>query len=361
MKALKILNNQQGMMAMMGAMIFTIAITTTLSTFYVYTLNQAKYHARIKEAYQLINIMESFATATRKAYDMGMSANASAAPCPDGSAPQQVTGATGKYFCSNNSPVCFKREDTGDEYCSTVSFASNVTIEKKTSYAEAKTKSFLKTWRKGLNDFYLSPGLKNRVLDSSTVLSSVIKRPSLLDWLAPSEAFAQYQQEAPVSYTYPNPTSTPAQIDGRTTTTTSALPTATPVGGGVTYPGETSTVSYIDCNHGMFGAVCTVVTNGDTGQQAKGTSEQNTGDSAVAGQTSPKSGVYGGGGSTGETPTVTCSSLPPSNSYCSYCKTGQFCPSVGGKPGQRGGLQLKRDGQYIGQPLPVRQKFSIIM
>ncbi len=379
MKAFKVLNNQSGMMAMMGAMMFTIAITTTLSTFYVYTLNQAKYHARIKEAYQLINIMESFATATRKAYDMGMSANAQGGNCPSapgtpGVAPTAIPGAAGKVYCPSSTATCFKREDTNEEYCSTVSFASNVTIHKKTSYAETKAKSFLKSWRKGLNEFYLSPGLKQRTIDSDTILSNVIQKPRLLDWLAP-KAYAQLNNEGSgydrQGEVRPVPTTTP----GETGVTQPMI-----VPPGQTHPGvgggAVTSVSYVNCGLSENGSMCTSTTGGGTGTNASSGGEQKGADAtgsdksgassnAVGDGITPDSIAAGGSGSTtnsGGYAVVTCQEMPAGNAYCSYCRPGQFCPSVGGTPGSDSeGISVRRDGVEVRKPLQIRQKFSIIM
>ena len=62
-------NNQDGMTTLVTVMVTSMAIVILMSTFYIYTVNQSKYHARIREAYQMINVMESFAAASRKAYD----------------------------------------------------------------------------------------------------------------------------------------------------------------------------------------------------------------------------------------------------------------------------------------------------
>lgn len=307
MKAFKVLNNQSGMMAMMGAMIFTIAITTTLSTFYVYTLNQAKYHARIKEAYQLINIMESFATATRKAYDMGMSAHAKTQACPNGLSPSLINGTTDKYYCpplASDPQTCFTREDTNEQYCTTISFATaSVEIKKQHSVAEVKTNSFLKKWRKGLNDFYISPGIKDRVVDTST-MAYVMKKPMLLDWLVSS---AQAQQESGGGKSA-SPSPTPINSDGYA-------------------------AGYINCEKR------TICSNAETVQVQPG------------GMPLPSS-------------CPTTMSLAEVARYCNDCREGHstFCPKAGGGSDSRqGGIQVIRKGQEEPSYLPVSQTFSIVM
>lgn len=328
MRVFKVINNQKGMMAMMGAMIFTIAITTTLSTFYVYTLNQAKYHARIKEAYQLINIMESFATATRKAYDMGMSAAAKSENCPDangvpnaGLPPQAINGTSPpKFFCAPTSAsTCFRREDTNEEYCATIQFNANLEIKRQEMYVENNPNSFLKSWRKGLNDFFISPGIKDRIVDTST-MAYVIQRPMLLDWLVSTAHAAQEQYD---DYT------SGKNGDGRIGDTR-VSPTPAPGGGGVTV----SHAGYINCEARK---ICIV--------------------------SYPSPNPVG-------TPIPAPANQCPRDMYneefarlCNNCKDiNQFCPGVGSQPGNEGegGISVTgSDGQS--NPLPARQMFSIVM
>lgn len=327
MKAFKVINNQSGMMAMMGAMIFTIAITTTLSTFYVYTLNQAKYHARIKEAYQLINIMESFATATRKAYDMGMSARANGiaegAPCIAGgsSVLRAVTGTTDKFYCQPQGETCFTREDVNEQYCTAISFtASNVEIKKQKSYAEIKTDSFLKKWRLGLNNFYVSPAIKDRIVDTST-MAYVIRKPQLLDWLT-STAHATDNHSGESNY--------PESIGSPMTANQGSLLENTPTS--PDSPTESGQAASITCSPNYTVRICNLEVS----------------------STQP-------GGSI-QPPVYRCNEFSDPNvvgQYCSDCsRTGQFCSSAGNSEGN-GGIRVERGEDSYN--LPVMQRYSIVM
>jgi hypothetical protein len=425
MKALKVLNNQDGMMAMMGAMMFTIAITTTLSTFYVYSLNQAKYHARIKEAYQLINIMESFATATRKAYDMGMSSRAQGSNCPGtNQPPQSINGSTTNFYCAPpaNQQTCFTREDTREEYCSVISFASNVTIQKHQNVAQINNQLFLQKWRKGLNKFFVSPGIQNRIVDTST-MAYVIQKPRLLDWLT-EKAYAQedkggaqiinmtpidhgdgttsvyYQgvqyrvsnsclgsdealaqcvqaQSNPTRPTqsvqyeegseafcemYPSHSSC---VDNR-----EIVITPTPSPGIGQYP--IIHASYIDCQNRLL---CSPVkdTGGGTGTDIIRTPEENELDVMKNGEAEAQShsqaalvdANHKAGVSSGMTSQNPCTPLSTSQvaQFCSSCAPGtdEFCPSVGNGDKENRGISVRRNGQDVRQPLQIRQKYSIVM
>jgi hypothetical protein len=334
MRVFKVINNQSGMMAMMGAMIFTIAITTTLSTFYVYTLNQAKYHARIKEAYQLINIMESFATATRKAYDMGMSAAAKSENCPDangvpnaGLPPQAINGTSPpKFFCApTNASTCFRREDTNEEYCATIQFNANLQIKRQEMYVENNPNSFLKSWRRGLNDFFISPGIKDRVVDTST-MAYVIQRPMLLDWLVSTAHAVQGQQgEADTGY-IPGENREVGKVGD-----IPALPNPTPGGGGGTIVSHSG---YINCETRK---ICVV---------------------SYPSQTP--------GGTPIPAPASQCPRSMQNEELARFCNNctdnNQFCPGVGSQPGNEGegGITVTgSDGRS--NPLPARQMFSIVM
>ena len=205
-KNIKHLNNESGAMALLGAMVITIAITTILSTFYIYSVNQAKYHGRIKAAYQTMNVMESLASAYRKAYDMGRSAQLTG-NCPAGTLQSPATGQI--EFCFSTTPVCFHREDRSpdqEQFCFNFS-QQQASYQERINEAYAmlnnsldnsldniKTQSNNKLWLARLNGFYESPALKQDMKEVFASRSNSL-RPKLLDWLSFSHNNAYARQQ----------------------------------------------------------------------------------------------------------------------------------------------------------------------
>lgn len=74
------LGNERGAMAILSVVILSFVVVTTLTTVYIYLVNRAKYHSRIREAYQLTHVMEQFGKLTRQAYDTANSISGTLCP-----------------------------------------------------------------------------------------------------------------------------------------------------------------------------------------------------------------------------------------------------------------------------------------
>ncbi|GEM_PF-4551570 len=191
---LKLLRSQEGSMAILGVMMISLAITTLLSSFYIYTVNQAKYHARIKEAYQMINVTERVAAAARKAYDQGMAANDNGENCDGGAAPVEVPAGSGIWICGGAAQeICVEREDAQETYCTTI-FASNaydsVPGLQETYYVRKTDKrpAWAKAWLGKLHAFYddSNPNLKTMEM-LAQAQTRALNKPSLLQVFTKSD------------------------------------------------------------------------------------------------------------------------------------------------------------------------------
>ena len=214
----KLINNESGSTAILGAVIFTIAITTLLSSFYIYSVNQSKGQARIKEGSQMINVMESIATKSRQAYDlaessfeMGRQADLSSlncddgnppqnlggrmhCRCPDTSAPQNVGGGIFACFTAGDRRACITREDSGETFCANMFGAvvsNDTTSIQNVVQREDKRPQWAKKWLSNLNMHFISPALHNTSLEMLARQKQQNIKLKLLDWyFAKKQAFA---------------------------------------------------------------------------------------------------------------------------------------------------------------------------
>jgi hypothetical protein len=96
------LRNEDGAVAIISVIILSLVLVTTLSTLYVYIVNRAKYHARIREVYHRLMVIEQGGKILRQAYSEHEASNQDGASgnCPAGSTYYQVSGKDRPlHFC----------------------------------------------------------------------------------------------------------------------------------------------------------------------------------------------------------------------------------------------------------------------
>ncbi len=105
------LRNQNGVAGVMTVLVISFTIVTTLSTVYVYLVNRSKYHGRIRQAYQMNQVMEEFGKSIRQAYDSAQNGGGCAANNLWPSAT-----ATPRFCFPNGEPGDLKISHLGEEY-----------------------------------------------------------------------------------------------------------------------------------------------------------------------------------------------------------------------------------------------------
>lgn len=86
-------------MAILSVVIMSFVVVTTLTTVYIYLVNRAKYHSRIREAYQLTHVMEEFGKLTRQAYDTASSISGDICPGGQNRTYTAANNITGMNMC----------------------------------------------------------------------------------------------------------------------------------------------------------------------------------------------------------------------------------------------------------------------
>ena len=105
------LDNEEGFMGMMLAMIMSVAIFTILSSVHIYTVNHARFQSGIKEAYIMQTDIENFATIIADAYNKGRDSCTGSGCCTADNVKFLFDGSGG---CAPN--VCIESSG-GREYC----------------------------------------------------------------------------------------------------------------------------------------------------------------------------------------------------------------------------------------------------
>ncbi|MCB0394008.1 MAG: hypothetical protein KDD25_05585 [Bdellovibrionales bacterium] len=96
------LKNEKGVAGVLAVIVISFTIVTTLSTVYIYLVNRAKYHAKIREAYQMSQVMEEFGKSFRQAYDSAQAYGGSAnTTCGTDQTRIPSTAVGGVNFCLN--------------------------------------------------------------------------------------------------------------------------------------------------------------------------------------------------------------------------------------------------------------------
>ena len=121
-------NNQSGVAGVLMTVAISFVIVTTLSTIYVYLVNRAKHQGRIREARQMITIMESLtkvAKSAYEAYEAATMANGGTPDCPGSQTIHTMPGgmriclsASGMGSTLGTDPsTCLGIEYSGTRYC----------------------------------------------------------------------------------------------------------------------------------------------------------------------------------------------------------------------------------------------------
>lgn len=234
------LKNESGAVAILSVVIMSFVVVTTLTTVYIYLVNRAKYHSRIREAYQLTHVMEEFGKLTRQAYD---TANSVTVTCPSGLAKNsaEVLATIGMPMCF---PPCSSAQTDraakecashpavgnmcilhlGKDYCleSTpiVGDAGTASLDHKTNIAQLMIQgskiaqsphSFLNSWYARLDQFFestvaqpIQTASHNHLLPS---LNIKVPLPSAFKWIE-RETYALASGEITSNESSPKSTNT---------------------------------------------------------------------------------------------------------------------------------------------------------
>jgi hypothetical protein len=186
MKYLK--NNESGYVFILSVVFLAGAILTSLSMSYIFTMNRIKYHARIKEAYKLVNVTESAGKTVRAAWDEALAANPLADFTTVAAGMTMSSFSSCSSSCSTSAPgsnMCFDNVDNASmPYCFTVNSAPNsltqVQVQMTEKYANTKLNRFQKFALK-LDRFFDRevPG-KTKVISLDQL---TVSKPTLVGWV----------------------------------------------------------------------------------------------------------------------------------------------------------------------------------
>lgn len=225
-------NREKGAMAIMMVVLVSMVIVTTLSTIYIYIVNRAKYHSRIKEAYQMTHVMEQFGKILAQAYDTAEIVGAG--PCPGG-VNMVTTGGMNLCFPANGTAEgnrCVTHN--GRSYCLTESL-SVASLDNKgfpdfavIDQEKLNSPSYFSTWYARLDRFFESTVADHAVgfSNKAGLMLEARLAPSFTGWLM-REAYA-YTKEGEQTYpspggTYQYPTNPYPTGDGDQTTPTEQI------------------------------------------------------------------------------------------------------------------------------------------
>lgn len=236
-------NERGGMAALLSVITLSMIIVSTLSSFYIYIENRAKYQERIRIGYQMGYVMEDLGRAVIEARLAGMEVE-SGGSCPAGTVarwldctrvclpnvrelegignavPQNVTHAVcvksgnlnrfannSDYYCTYNIGGNYgetrrarcNEHESGGNTPGTAGGGQGVgqldldDIEK-SEVVVKKNKSKIRSWYARLDNFFDTTVVKNVPVVANQIqdkLNQQIKPPTLLGWLIPEKAFAQ--------------------------------------------------------------------------------------------------------------------------------------------------------------------------
>lgn len=178
-----IVKNEKGFTTMMMVSMVSFFMLSTFTTFYVYSINRMKHHSRIREAYNMVSVMEQAGKAVKSAYDRaGGTASTPAAVVAQLNGDRDIRNAD-PNACKCDEPaanICIEDiNDPTEPYCLTIGNANNTNVLEVGSvnsvpknWIGQKTKSFVAK----LNHFFDERGAV--VTDPTT-----IKKPTIVGWL----------------------------------------------------------------------------------------------------------------------------------------------------------------------------------
>ncbi|MES2769238.1 MAG: thrombospondin type-1 domain-containing protein [Bdellovibrionota bacterium] len=226
-----ILNNERGgMAALLSVIVLSLIMVSTLTSFYTYLENRARFQERIRMNYQMGYVVEDISRALMEAHEafLGDPLCTGAAVrwidcaqvCAPSTAGLDVPSGTpanalcvksdnlnkivngAEYFCTYN--VDGNNGETMPAYCSALSASNDrdFTGASATMVAANDTKTKVSNWYSRLDKFFDTTIVRNAPVIAGKmypVLEARIQPPTLLGWMLPQAAVAS----APPGYTSP--------------------------------------------------------------------------------------------------------------------------------------------------------------
>lgn len=269
---ISVMNERGGMAALLSVVVLSMIMVSTLSSFYIYLENRAKFQHRLKMNYQTGFVMEDLSRAVAEAIDSVdtcLAANLMFLDCaqvcgtPTGALPGEVPTGTPALAVCARSNVLNKIVNNADYFCaynvgggSTIpsycaGLASNEIVPSGDEGVmvamhinnDSISKTKITNWYSRLDKFFdttivqNAPMLANQI---SPILEAKLQPPTLLGWMLPQKAYAYNPLGEGGSLFcryYPNdpscaPTTQPPTIDPIPTVepTPTVYPTVSPTG-----------------------------------------------------------------------------------------------------------------------------------
>lgn len=202
LKTFKRVNGEKGGAAIITVVIMAFVMVTTLSTVYVYLVNRAKYHQRIKNAYVVTHVMEELGKLVRQARDTAQ-ANPACAPkidigggvfvCFPACGLEPGCNATYGNTCVRylNQNYCLDGSDIGGGV-SMNQPRSSYYAKFKVYEKQPATDSRFVNWYRRLDTFFDSrvrSPVEQVAAKISPLLQAEIQRPTFMGWII-REAYA---------------------------------------------------------------------------------------------------------------------------------------------------------------------------
>lgn len=219
MKTNILMNERGGMAALLSVIVLSMIMVSTLSSFYIYIENRAKFQERIRVNYQLGYVMEDMSRAVAIAKERfiidgcgGNSALVKYIDCtqvcamdtsglavPAGTPQYAVCVKSGNLnrLVNNSDYFCAYNAGSGGappSYCSAISQNENSFDGTRVEYAQSSPpKSKVRSWYARMDKFFDTTIVKNAPVVSNQLqyaLNAQIKAPTVLGWLLPEKAYA---------------------------------------------------------------------------------------------------------------------------------------------------------------------------
>ena len=220
------INNERGMAALLSVIVLSMIMVSTLTSFYVYIENRARFQERLRMNYQTGYVMEDMGRALLQTYDDGQAALLASTDCPGSS---HLTWLDCNQICAQDTTllagtvpagtpryaVCVKSDNLNkiingaDYFCAfnadgganapsyCASLAKNDKLNFKTAVVVATNTSppdsKIENWYGRLDHFFDTTIVKNAPVLADKmypILESKIQPPTMLGWLLPETAYA---------------------------------------------------------------------------------------------------------------------------------------------------------------------------
>jgi hypothetical protein len=186
----RVSGNERGAVALMVVLLSSVAMVTLLSAIYVYVVNRAKYHSRIKQAYVIQNVIEEAAKMIRQSYDRG-TANYGGKACTDYNSQTytnaiEVKGADGRTYCFQLSYNDLTKQNT---------YVLDIERSERGTLPAAFTS--LERWVAANEQFFDDTRYRTPIESGNTMESfdpmKLFKKPTLVGWLIQAAAVEKAQ------------------------------------------------------------------------------------------------------------------------------------------------------------------------